>query len=153
MTSEIKATTAQVATIPITDTLDQQYLLDASANCRVDLHFLHQHTQTSSNISILIIARDNAVVDLSATVSIPAGTPGCQANLDIQIVTMDNAVVTAAPNLEIANNQVAASHSLSTVHLGDSELFYLANRGIDNDQARKLLIQGYLDKFDQAIRL
>ena len=70
MTSEVKATATQVITVPIANTLDQQYLLDTDVDRRVDLRFLHQHPQTSSNISILIIARSNAAVDLSATVSI-----------------------------------------------------------------------------------
>jgi len=66
---------------------------------------------------------------------------------------MDNVVVTAAPNLEIANNQVSASHSLSTTHLDNNELFYLASRCIDDGQSRELLINSYLNKFNQAIRL
>lgn len=153
MTQRAEANPTGTLTVSIANTLRQQYLLDTDVDRRINLCFLHQCAQTSSDISILIIARADAIVNLSATVSIPANTPDCRTNLRVQVITMGNAIVTASPDLEIANNQVAASHSLSTVHLGDSELFYLANRGIGSDQARKLLIQGYLDKFDQAIRL
>lgn len=139
--------------VPITNTLRQRYLLDANTARHIDLRFLHQRAQTTSDISILIVARAGAIINLSATVSIPVNLPDCQTNLDIQVVTMDNAVVTAAPNLEIANNQVSASHSLSTTHLDDNELFYLASRGIDDGQSQELLINSYLNKFNQAIRL
>ena len=153
MTQQSQTNHIDTLIVPITNTLRQRYLLDTSTARHIDLRFLHQHAQTTSDISILIVARAGAIVNLSATVSIPVNLPDCQTNLDIQIVAMDNAVVTAAPNLEIANNQVSASHSLSTTHLDDNELFYLASRGIDNDQTQELLINSYLNKFNQAIRL
>ena len=153
MTQRAKANPTGTLTVPIANTLHQQYLLDTDVDRHINLCFLHQCAQTSSDISILIIARADAIVNLSATVSIPANTPDCRTNLRIQVITMGNAIVTASPDLEIANNQVVASHSLSTIHLGNAELLYLASRGINNRQARELLIETYLDRFSQAIRL
>ncbi len=153
MTQQSQTNPIDTLIVPITNTLRQRYLLDTNTARHIDLRFLHQRAQTTSDISILIVARAGAVINLSATVSIPVNLPDCQTNLDIQVVTMDNAVVTAAPNLEIANNQVSASHSLSTTHLDDNELFYLASRGINNGESQELLINSYLNKFNQAIRL
>ena len=153
MTQQSQTNPIDTLNVPITSTLHRQYLLDTSTARHIDLRFLHQHAHTTSDISILIVARAGAIVNLSATVSIPVNLPDCQTNLDIQVVTMDNAVVTAAPNLEIANNQVSASHSLSTTHLDNNELFYLASCGINNGESQELLINSYLNKFNQAIRL
>ena len=153
MTRQSQTNPIDTLIVPITNTLCQRYLLNTNTARHIDLRFLHQRAQTTSDISILIVARAGAIINLSATVSIPVNLPDCQTNLDIQVVTMDNAVVTAAPNLEIANNQVSASHSLSTTHLDDNELFYLASRGINNSQSQELLISSYLNKFNHAIRL
>lgn len=153
MTRQSQTNPIDILIVPITNTLRQRYLLDTNTARHIDLRFLHQRAQTTSDISILIVARAGAIINLSATVSIPVNLPDCQTNLDIQVVTMDNAVVTAAPNLEIANNQVSASHSLSTTHLDNNELFYLASRGINNGESQELLINSYLNKFNQAIRL
>lgn len=153
MTRQSQTNPIDTLIVPITNTLRQRYLLDTNTARHIDLRFLHQRAQTTSDISILIVARAGAIVNLSATVSIPVNLPDCQTNLDIQVVTMDNAVVAAAPNLEIANNQVSASHSLSTTHLDNNELFYLASRGINNGESQELLINSYLSKFNQAIRL
>lgn len=153
MTRQSQTNPIDTLIVPITNTLRQRYLLDTNTARHIDLRFLHQRAQTTSDISILIVARAGAIVNLSATVSIPVNLPDCQTNLDIQVVTMDNAVVAAAPNLEIANNQASASHSLSTTHLDDNELFYLASRGINNGESQELLINSYLSKFNQAIRL
>lgn len=153
MTRQSQTNPIDTLIVPITNTLRQRYLLDTNTARHIDLRFLHQRAQTASDISILIVARAGAIINLSATVSIPVNLPDCQTNLDIQVVTMDNAVVAAAPNLEIANNQVSASHSLSTTHLDDNELFYLASRGMNNSQSQELLISSYLNKFNHAIRL
>ena len=101
----------------------------------------------------MIIAGGNASVKLDATVVIPPNTPNAKTNLDIKVISSGQAVVTAAPNLEINNNLVQASHSLSTVRLTNDELYYLASRGINGTQAKQLLIDSYLNQFSDAIRL
>ena len=137
----------------ITDNLQARYLLVTNDDRQVDLHFIHQQPGSSSDIAILIIAQGNAKVQLSATVVIPPDTPNIKTNLDIKIITDTQATVTAAPNLEISNNQVQASHSLSTVQLTSDEIFYMSSRGLNFNQARQLLIDSYLAKFHNAIKL
>ena len=143
----------ELITCNVTNRTQVKYLLIADSNRHINLRFTHRRPDSSSDISILIIASGNTSVKLDATVVIPPNTPNAKTNLDIKVISSGQAVVTAAPNLEINNNLVQASHSLFTVRLTNDELYYLASRGIDGAKAKQLLIDSYLNQFSNAIRL
>lgn len=143
----------ELITCNITNRTQVKYLLIADSNRHINLRFTHQQPNSSSDISILIIASGHVSVKLDATVAIPPNTSNAKTNLDIKVISSGQAVVTAAPNLEINNNLVQAGHSLSTVRLTNDELYYLASRGINDTQAKQLLIDSYLNQFSDAIRL
>jgi FeS assembly protein SufD len=50
----------------------------------------------------------------------------------------------AIPGLEIEANDVKASHSASTSHIDYESVFYLMSRGIDEENAKKLVAMGFL---------
>ena len=143
----------ELITCNIANRTQVKYLLIADSNRHINLRFTHQRPNSSSDISILIIASGHASVKLDATVVIPPNTSNAKTNLDIKVISSGQAVVTAAPNLEINNNLVQAGHSLSTVRLTNDELYYLASRGINGAKAEQLLIDSYLNQFSNAIRL
>ena len=51
----------------------------------------------------------------------------------------------AIPALEIATNEVKASHSASVAQIDDEQLFYLTSRGIRENEARKLVVRGFFE--------
>ena len=55
----------------------------------------------------------------------------------------DEASANAKPNLEVFADDVKASHGATVGRLDEEELFYLRSRGLDLEQARKWLIQGF----------
>jgi Fe-S cluster assembly scaffold protein SufB len=48
------------------------------------------------------------------------------------------------PGLEIKTNDVKASHSASITRLSEDDLFMVGSRGLEPDQARQMLIDGFL---------
>lgn len=124
----------------ITDELSKKYLIETDQDCSFDLCFIHDKPNTSSNISILILASGQAHINVNATIVIKSSAPGTNAWLDIKVITRDQAIVTAAPNLEIHNDAVKAGHSLSTKRVSEDQLFYLASRGINRTTAEQLVL-------------
>jgi Fe-S cluster assembly protein SufD len=60
------------------------------------------------------------------------------------LVLTDGCRADAVPNLEIETGQiVGAGHSASTGRFDDEQLFYLRSRGIDEAQARRLVVHGF----------
>ena len=48
------------------------------------------------------------------------------------------------PNLEIETGEIAdAGHASTTGRFDDLQLFYLRSRGIPEDEARRLVVQGF----------
>ncbi|MBU1641716.1 SufD family Fe-S cluster assembly protein [bacterium] len=62
------------------------------------------------------------------------------------ILLNDNAFMEAKPQLEIYTDELEASHGSSTGQLDEAALFYLRSRGIDLDEARKMLILSFANE-------
>ena len=56
------------------------------------------------------------------------------------------------PTLEITADNVACSHGASVADLDENSMFYLAARGIDRKESRKLLLRGFVfDLLDNSV--
>ena len=60
------------------------------------------------------------------------------------LVLTDGCRADAVPNLEIETGEIAgAGHAATTGRFDDQQLFYLRSRGIDEDEARRLVVHGF----------
>lgn len=64
----------------------------------------------------------------------------------------DSATLFVKPQLEIYADDVKCSHGSSTGALNEDALFYLQSRGIDQQQAQKLLLQAFFYDITQSIQ-
>jgi len=70
------------------------------------------------------------------------GTDSYESNRNLLLT--GGCVADSIPNLEIeTGNIVGAGHSSATGHFDDEQLFYLQSRGIPEDEARRLIVQGF----------
>lgn len=61
---------------------------------------------------------------------------------------------TAIPSLEIKTNDVQrAKHSASVAQVDEDQLFYLMSRGVPRDQARRMLVEGFLAPIVEQVDL
>lgn len=63
--------------------------------------------------------------------------------LNRNLVLSDEASAHAKPNLEIFADDVKASHGATVAQLDEEELFYLRSRGLDLDEAKRWLVNGF----------
>lgn len=64
--------------------------------------------------------------------------------LNHNLILSDGAVAQAKPNLEIFADDVKASHGATMSEVDEEQLFYLQSRGLTRDEARALLVQGFI---------
>src|SRR5579859_7203200 len=57
------------------------------------------------------------------------------------------------PGLEIAANEVSASHGATTGQIDEEQLFYLMVRGIHRAEAERIIVQGFFEPVLQRIPL
>jgi Fe-S cluster assembly protein SufD len=78
------------------------------------------------------------------------GTDSYEANRNL--VLTDGARADSIPNLEIETGDiVGAGHASATGRFDDEQLFYLQARGIAEDEARRLVVLGFLAEIVQKI--
>jgi Fe-S cluster assembly protein SufD len=64
------------------------------------------------------------------------------------LVLSDGARALSVPNLEIETGEVVgAGHASATARFDDEQLFYLMSRGIEAEQARRLVVRGFFAEF------
>jgi len=68
------------------------------------------------------------------------------AQLSRNLLLSKRARIDTKPELEIVADDVRCTHGATVSQLQDEELFYLLSRGIDNEHANSLLLQGYYDE-------
>ena len=61
------------------------------------------------------------------------------------ILLSDTAEVDVKPELKIYADDVKCSHGAATGELDEDQLFYMQSRGIDVDEARRILVEAFLD--------
>ena len=63
------------------------------------------------------------------------------------ILLSPQARANAIPRLEVLENEVKAGHGATVGKIGEEELFYLATRGLPKDEAKALIVRGFLEAF------
>jgi Fe-S cluster assembly protein SufD len=72
--------------------------------------------------------------------------------LNRNLLLTDGARADSVPNLEIETGKIeGAGHASASGRFDDEQLFYLMSRGIDEDQAKKLVVRGFLSEVIQKI--
>lgn len=67
------------------------------------------------------------------------------------LVLSSQARVESEPFLEIEANDVFCTHGSTTGGINNDEMYYLTSRGIPEADAKKLIVQGFLDYVRQSI--
>ena len=115
---------------------------------KVDLKtkIYHQSAQTTSKVIVKGALNDSAGVYFDGLVKIAPGAKGTNAWLAAHILLLSNkARGIAVPSLEILENDIKAGHATTVGRVNDMELFYLMSRGLTQQQATALIVQGFLN--------
>lgn len=112
--------------------------------CIVKQH--HKKSGSQSDIRAKLLLQDSArgfyrgniMIDKNASHSV-AGQKQTALILGLKARTC------AIPSLEVLNNQVNCSHGTATGRLSTDQIWYLQSRGLDNEHAKKLIIDGFFD--------
>jgi Fe-S cluster assembly protein SufD len=111
------------------------------------LYVDHSVPQCSSNVVYkAVLDGDSARTVWIGDVRIRPEAIGTQTyELNRNLLLSDGARADSVPNLEIETGEIAgAGHASATGRFDDLQLFYLQSRGITADEARRLVVRGFL---------
>lgn len=126
----------------------------------MDQHVLARHIAADCHSSQLfrsvLADRSRGVVNTAASVASGADGSDVQQHC-ASILLSPNAEMDAKPQLEILADEVMASHGATIGQLDDDALFYLCSRGLNEQQARSMLLRGFvntvLETLPEGLRL
>ena len=73
--------------------------------------------------------------------------------LNHNLLLSDGCIANSKPNLEIFADDVKASHGATVSQLKPDQLFYLKSRGLGEQKAKELLVQGFCQEITDQIRV
>lgn len=111
----------------------------------------HQAANTFGRVVIKGVAANGARVTVDGMIKIGKEARKTDSFLDMRILLLDKkSSAVAEPKLEIENNDVRASHAATVGKIDDEQLFYLESRGVGAEEAKKLIVEGFLKEVEET---
>ncbi|MGV8085709.1 MAG: SufD family Fe-S cluster assembly protein [Candidatus Bilamarchaeum sp.] len=112
----------------------------------------HANKNTKGNITVRGIAGDSARVKLDGMIKIEKNGGGAESFLTQNVILLNpKSHATANPELEIENNDVSSRHAASVAQIDEEKIFYLMSRGVSREEARKMIVSGFLEAIVEKI--
>ena len=112
----------------------------------------HNSPHTISNLNYKIIANQNSKSILFAKSIINKNSFNSEAyQKNNNLILSDKARVHSNPQLEIYNDDVKCSHGSATGQIDDDAIYYMRTRGIDEQTAKKLILNSFIDEIINQI--
>ena len=122
------------------------YFADAGQHQEHRLFVDHEAPNCVSNVEYKGALQGNAAHTVwIGDVLIRATAEGTSTyELNRNLILTDGARADSVPNLEIETGEIiGAGHASATGRFDDEQLFYLQSRGIEQDEARRLVVRGF----------
>jgi Fe-S cluster assembly protein SufB len=106
---------------------------------------IHLAPYTSSNIVSKSISKGGGRASYRGLVRIAPEAYGCKSSVicDALILDPESRTDTYPTNI-IDNNDVEMQHEATVSKVGDDQLFYLMSRGINEEKAKKMIVNGFI---------
>jgi Fe-S cluster assembly protein SufD len=110
-------------------------------------HTRHVAEDTVSDQLSKGVLQDQSKAYVKGLIAIEKGGKGSDSYLgEFGMILSRDSRFLSIPSLEIENHAVRrAKHASSVTQVDENQIFYLTSRGIDESEARKLIVMGFLD--------
>ena len=123
-------------------------IIDAGAK------MIHLGKNTKSNIISKSIAEDGGQSNYRGTTKIAKNATNSYAFVNCDTLLLDDKSKSDTyPKNDLANNNSLIEHEATVSKLSAEKLFYLESKGLDEEEAKQLLIMGFVDDFKKELPL
>ena len=125
---------------------DQRYAINSLTN--------HIGLSTNAETMVKGALSDESRVEFSGMIRIQPKAQNTASFLsDHTLLLSDKCRAESIPGLEISANEVSASHGATSGKIDEEQLFYLMVRGIPQEEAERIIVQGFFEPVLQRIPL
>lgn len=112
---------------------------------KLKFKFIHTRPQIKSRVQVKAVLMDQSQLDIEALLVINKGAYLTDTYLKIDcLVVGDHSKARAVPGLEILEDEVKAGHGATVGRIDPEQIHYLMTRGLEKQQAEKLVIEAFL---------
>ncbi len=106
---------------------------------------IHLAPYTSSTIISKSISKDGGRTSYRGLVNVGPNAHHCQNTVVCDALLLDpESRSDTYPVEKVFNSQIAVQHEATVSKIGDDQLFYLMSRGISEEDARKMIVNGFI---------
>ena len=109
------------------------------------LRIIHESPNSNSRVIAHTICDDSSKNTTTGKLIINENAQNSDAGQKfLNLLLSDAAKANSIPELEVLANEVLASHGASSAPINEEQLFYLKSRGLDLDEAKAMIVEGFL---------
>ncbi len=115
---------------------------------------IHAAPHTSSNINSKSICKGGGVANYRSEVRVLPKAIGSKSSADCQSLMLDNLSRSdTIPVIDVQTDQVDLGHEAKIGRISDAQIFYLTSRGIDEKEARAMIVRGFAEPVAKELPL
>lgn len=109
---------------------------------------IHAAPRTTSRIISKSISKGAGRASYRGLVKIAPGARGCRTHVECDALLIGaRARSDTYPTMEISEDDVSVEHEARVSKVAEEQLFYLQSRGLGEDQARLMIVNGFIEPF------
>src|ERR1700749_2512797 len=113
---------------------------------------VHAAPNTTSNIFAKSISKDGGRGSYRGLLEIAKGAPGARSKVGCDALLLDEESRSDTyPTIRIGEDDVNVGHEATVSKVGDDQLFYLMSHGIPEDEASKLIVNGFIEPITKEL--
>ena len=114
----------------------------------------HMAPHTSSKVISKSISKAGGTAVYRGQLKIAPHAHDCTATVQCVALLLDEISRTdTIPDIQIRNNDVTIAHEATVGKLSEEDLFYLTSRGIEEDHAKAMIVNGFIEPIVRALPL
>lgn len=107
---------------------------------------VHHAPNTTSRIISKSISKDGGRASYRGLLQVDKGATGVRSNVVCDALLLDPASRSDTyPYIEVDEQDVTIGHEASVSKIGEEQLFYLMSRGLSEDQANAMIVNGFIE--------
>jgi Fe-S cluster assembly protein SufB len=113
---------------------------------------IHAAPNTSSRITSKSISKGTGRASYRGLVQVHPNANNCKVSVECDALLIDGASRSDTyPTMEINAEEVRIEHEARVSKIAEEQLFYLTSRGLTEDEARLLIINGFIEPFTKEL--
>ena len=124
-----------------------QYL---DTGCKI----IHQGKQTSSTVHSKSISKNGGTSFYRGLLKVLPEATGARSTVECESLMLDNLSSSdTIPIIDINNDSVDIGHEAKIGRISDEAIFYLMSRGISEDEAKAMIVRGFVEPISKELPL